>query len=274
MKRLISAALGLLCTVGVFAFTTDTIKVASKYLPDTMKVTVVVPDLAEDQQRFPVVYMLNGYGGDYRDWTRHRSDYGEMADKYKMILVMPSGMNSWYWDSPTDPKVKMETFFTQTLIPYIDTHLPTVKAREGRAITGLSMGGHGALWLATRHPDLFVSAGSMSGGVNILPFVGRWSMDKILGPYEQNKERWESHTVARMVPQMKDAGLNLIIDCGNEDFFADVNNALHHDLLAAGVPHDYTSRPGNHSWNYWNNSILYHLMFFNEAFNRTLNRAQ
>ncbi len=71
-----------------------------------------------------------------------------------------------------------------------------------------------------------------------------------------------------MIPQIKEAGLAILFDCGVDDFFADVNNSLHSAMVEAGIPHDYISRPGNHSWKYWGNSVLYHLLFFNEFFSR------
>lgn len=98
-----------------------------------------------------------------------------------MIIVCPDGRNSWYWDSPVDPSMQMESFFTDCLIPTVDSLYRTMPARGGRAITGLSMGGHGALWLAWRHPDLFGAAGSMSGGVDIRPFPANWNMADRLG---------------------------------------------------------------------------------------------
>ena len=141
--------------------------------------------------------------------------------------------------------------------------------RGMRAVTGLSMGGHGALYLAARHPEVFGNAGSMSGGVDIRPFPKSWGMAKLLGKtLEEDPALWDSHTVATLIPQLKEAKLNITFDCGKDDFFAKVNDKLHADMLAADIPHDYTVRPGNHSHKYWANSILYHLLFFNQAFRR------
>ncbi len=162
----------------------------------------------------------------------------------------------------------MESAITRDVVPYIDSHFPTIPDRGHRAITGLSMGGHGSLWLALRHPDIWGNAGSMSGGVNIVPFPKSWKMDAWLGAYDSNREVWESHTVINNIDALKAANLNIIFDCGADDFFAGVNEDLHKRLLEAKVPHDYSSRPGNHSWEYWRNSALYHLLFFNEAFHR------
>lgn len=255
--------------LGAKAFTTDTIAIATTLLDSPEKVVVITPDGGKDA-RFPTVYLLNGYSGTYRDWsTRTQPRLGELADTYGMVMVMPDGRDSWYWDSPVDPKMQMESFMIKELVPYIDSHYPTRPEASQRAITGLSMGGHGALWLAARHPDVFRNAGSMSGGVDIRPFAERWKMSRRLGQsYSKNPALWDSHTVAGLIPQLKEAGLNITFDCGSDDFFAKVNEKFHRDLLAANIPHDYTSRPGNHSHSYWANSILYHLLFFNQAFNK------
>lgn len=257
-----------LVSFGARAFTTDTISVNTALLSSPEKVVVIVPDKQPEKTSFPTVYLLNGYGGDHTSWLTVRPDLGELADEYGMVMVMPDGRDSWYWDSPVQPDMQMESFITKELVPYIDANYPTLPVREKRAVTGLSMGGHGALWLAANHPDLFGNAGAMSGGVDIRPFPGRWKMAQRLGSKEEFPERWENSTVANCVPKLKEAKLNITFDCGKDDFFAAVNDNLHTALLEADVPHDYTSRPGKHTRTYWNNSILYHLLFFNEAFNK------
>lgn len=249
----------------------DTIEVPATYIESPMRVTVVLPEqysLPEDTVRYPVVYMLNGYGGDYSSWATIRPDLDKLASLYGMILVCPDGRDSWYWDSPIDPKMQMESFITKELVPYIDANYRTRAEASGRAIMGLSMGGHGGLWLGIRHSDMFGSAGSTSGGVNILPFPSKWKIAKRLGEYEANKESWEQHTVINLVPTLKPGQINIIFDCGCDDFFAEKNEELHQAMLKHGIPHDYISRPGNHSQKYWNNSILYQLLYFSEQFKK------
>ena len=58
----------------------------------------------------------------------------------------------------------------------------------------------------------------------------------------------------------------LIIDCGSNDFFYKVNCNLHEKLLLNNIPHDFISRPGEHNWDYWANSIKYQLLFMNNFF--------
>lgn len=254
--------------LSAFSAKVEDIKIDTDLLPWPMDVTVITPDAATPDQRFPSVYLLNGYTGHNRGWVELRTDLPELADRYGMVMVMPHGHDSWYWDSPTQPQVKMESFFIDELVPYIDAHYPTVDNPAMRAISGLSMGGHGALWLAMRHSDVYSSAGSMSGGVDIRPFPDNWKMKEWLGTYEDNPDVWDAHTVINLVPRLKKGQLNITFDCGVDDFFAKVNDNLHKALLDAGIPHDYTARPGAHTGEYWRNSILYHLLYFNEVFNR------
>lgn len=269
MKRLFIFILLSLALASAWAFRVDTVKVATTYLATPMDLTVFVPDSKATDGKFPTVYLLNGYDGNHTSWPRSMKNLGKLADSYAMIIVCPDGRDSWYWDSPVDAGMQMESFFTKDLVPYIDDHYPTIPEAANRAITGLSMGGHGSLYLAGRHPEIWGNAGSMSGGVDVRPFAGKWKTKIRLGKsIEEDPALWESHTVAAMVPQIKEAGINITFDCGSDDFFAGVNDALHQALLKAGVPHDYTSRPGNHSWNYWRNSLPYHLMFFDTKFPR------
>lgn len=246
----------------------DTVALATKLVPDSpMKFVVVTPDAPG--QKCPVVYILNGYGGDYKSWIEITAPWlPEMADKYGMVLVMPDGRDSWYWDSPACPEMKMESFFIDELVPYVDANYPVKAEASQRAITGLSMGGQGAMWLAMRHPDVFGQAASMSGGLDIRPFPKSWKMAKWLGPKDENPQAWEDHAIINLVPSLEPGALRIAFDCGNADFFAEVNRNLHQALLDAGIPHDYTERPGAHSHDYWRNSILYHLLFFNEGFKK------
>ena len=270
MKKILLTAILATVALGASAFRTDTIKVATTYLATPEDVTVVVPDAADQGGRFPSVYLLNGYDGNHLQWLKTQPDLGALADRYGMIFVLPDGRDSWYWDSPVQPELQMESFITKDLVPYIDSHYPTVAIPAKRAITGFSMGGHGSLWLAARHPELFASAGSMSGGVDIVPFLGRWNIVKVLGDpsTDEVKKIWEDHSVMSLVPAMKEAGTNIIFDCGVDDFFAQVNDNLHQALKDAKVPHDYISRPGGHTHPYWRNALLYHLVYFNEIFKK------
>jgi len=69
-----------------------------------------------------------------------------------------------------------------------------------------------------------------------------------------------------MLHLLQPNSLALIIDCGTEDFFFKVNENLHQQLLYRNIPHEYTTRPGAHNWNYWTNAIQYQLLFMSNYF--------
>ncbi|MBK6948400.1 MAG: esterase family protein [Haliscomenobacter sp.] len=247
----------------------DTVDTFSAGMNKTIKAVVITPASYDGVKEFPVVYLLHGYSGSYRDWVRMAKNVEGYADKLNILIVCPDGgYGSWYWDSPADPAFKYETYVVAELIPWIDGHYKTVKDKKGRGITGLSMGGHGALFLAIRHQDVFGAAGSMSGGVDIRPFPNNWDMAKRLGPYAEFPDRWEQHTVMNQLHLLKPNSLAIMVDCGTEDFFLKVNERLHEELLYRNIPHDYIVRPGAHNWPYWTNAVSYQLLFMSHFFTK------
>ncbi|MGL4852089.1 MAG: alpha/beta hydrolase, partial [Phocaeicola sp.] len=229
-------AILLICLLCVACFNlqaaqVDTLQLYSPSMEKEVTVVTIVPQKALSGENCPVIYLLHGYGGNAFTWLGIKKNLPEIADKEGIIIVCPDGKNSWYWDSPIHPKVRYETFVADELIPHIDSKYATIAYRTGRAITGLSMGGHGGLWLSFRHTNLFGAGGSMSGGVDIRPFPTSWEMEKSLGKMEENPLAWEKHTVMTQVDQLQPGELALIIDCGLGDFFLDVNKALHQKLV-------------------------------------------
>ena len=117
-----------------------------------------------------MLYLLNGRGGSQLDWTL-AGDATATTAPYQVITVMPSGGRggfyaNWLNFGKGGPP-KWETYHIDQLIPFIDANLRTIPKRQGRAIAGLSMGGFGAMSYAARHPDLFVSASSFSGALDV-----------------------------------------------------------------------------------------------------------
>lgn len=267
MKRLAVAALVCLLPLGLRAAKVDTLLVKSPSMNKEIEVVVVSPDVA-DTKACPVIYLLHGYGGNARTWIGI-SDLPKIADEKGLFFVCPDGKNTWYWDSPLNADVRYETFISNELVSYVDSHYKTVADRKGRAITGLSMGGHGAMWNGLRHSDVFSAAGSTSGGVDIRPFPKNWEMSIQLGEKDQYPDNWERGTVINLVPTLKKGQIALIFDCGDSDFFLEVNKNYHEALLKQGIDHDFITRPGNHDSHYWNNSIDYQILFFYKHFRKT-----
>jgi S-formylglutathione hydrolase FrmB len=261
----------LLLSAKTFAARVDTILVHSAVMNKDIKCVVIQPTgkstLSSTNDRgtshFPVIYLLHGHGGDYAQWPATAPQLQKEADDLGILFVSPDGgYDSWYFDSPVDPSVRYETFMSKELIPYIDAHYATIADRAHRAITGLSMGGHGALYLAIRHKDLFGAAGAISGGVDFRPFPGNWGIKKDLGAITDHKDNWDNNTVITAVDNLGNGELKIIFDCGVSDFFITVNRNLHQKLLEKKIDHDYTERPGGHNGAYWRNSIDYQVLFF------------
>lgn len=128
------------------------------------------PGYAGSTRRYPVVYFLHGAGGnensDAGGFSGLVSKAIEEGKMPPVLCVFPNGALSGYGDRP-EQKVMMETFLTRELVPYIDANYRTVAAREGRALSGFSMGGGGAVRLALKHPDLFCAAASWAGALGM-----------------------------------------------------------------------------------------------------------
>ncbi|MCR4030390.1 MULTISPECIES: alpha/beta hydrolase [Flavobacterium] len=275
IKMLLSAFLLCLTTL-TYAAKVDTLQVASTAMGKTYKAAVVLPSsYAKSKTAFPVMYLLHGAYGHFSDWlknTPNKKLVHNLADQYNMIIVMPEGETfSFYLDSPINKESQFETFITQEVIQKVDKTYKTIANRNGRVITGLSMGGHGALYLSARHPDLFCAAGSMSGAVDMSTMLNRDSsaqivklMQPVFGDKSGNTELYEQNSVLRMADKIKANKLPLVIDCGVDDFLIEPNRELHRRLVYNKTDHDYTERPGAHTWDYWENSLPYHVLFFSK----------
>jgi putative tributyrin esterase len=149
--------------------------------------------------RFPVIYLIHGFGGDQESWVR--LGLARVAERVGLqaIVVMPDGDDGFYanWVGPVDyeaclrttlPVRRIETrtycvrqpryedYIVRDLVGWVDGHFRTKADRTGRGLEGMSMGGFGSLELAMRHPGVFSVAASHSGLTSLLyegphPFV-------------------------------------------------------------------------------------------------------
>ncbi len=264
MKRILLLLVAICGLVSLQAATIDTLQIHSAKMDRGIKTLIIVPEQAATES-VPTLYLLHGFSGKEYSWMSLR-DLRPIADQYGMLIVCPYGENSWYWDSPINPSSQFETFITSELVAYVDKNYPTVADRTGRAIAGLSMGGQGAMWSALHHRDVYGAVGSISGGLDIRPFPEKWKMKEQLGPKDQNSQRWDDHAAINAIGDLKNNELAMIIDCGVDDFFIDVNRNFHNALVEKGISHDYIERAGAHTGVYWRNSIVYQTFFFHQYF--------
>lgn len=253
------------------AATVDTINIRSSSMSKDIKCVIIKPsNYKKQKKRYPVVYLLHGYSGSYNNWIIKVPELKNYADEYRLIIVCPDGdYASWYFDSRIKPGSFYETYIASELPQYVDSAYRTIKTREARAITGLSMGGHGALYLAWRHPDIFSSAGSMSGGVDLSESRNRFAIEKIIGDSASAPIAWRSHSMLNVVENIPSPPLALIIDCGVSDIFINGNRKFHQKLLDLKVAHEYIERKGQHNWEYWKYAVHFQLLFFRKQFDNS-----
>ena len=123
-------------------------------------------DYETSTNRYPVLYLLHGFGDDHTAWS-YMTNLSGYAARHKMIIVMPDAAKSFYVNSASDPKAKFEDFIVKDLIPYVDANYRTIPLRRSRAVAGLSMGGYGAAFLGLKHYKKFAAIGSFSGAIGI-----------------------------------------------------------------------------------------------------------
>ena len=132
--------------------------------------------------------------------------------------------------------------------------------------TGLSMGGHGGLFLGWRHSDFFGACGSMSGALDISVITRGYGMDKILGDTITNRKNYEIYSFMHEMQTPPKQPLKITIDCGTEDPIFFMTKNVHEKMKELKIVHDYTERPGKHDWPYWSNAVQYQLLFFSRFF--------
>jgi S-formylglutathione hydrolase FrmB len=236
----------------------------TRHLPasDTVWVFTPAPYAAQPGKTFPVVYLLHGWSGTYRQWN-DITDCQLLADRYGFIIVCPDGLyDSWYINSPALKQSRYADFFFFDLVPYI-----TEKYRidlENQFITGLSMGGHGALWLFAQQPDRFRSAGSLSGVLDLSFCPDEYRIGEYLVPKgkKPGKRVLAEYSVTGNIGKIAGSGKAIIFSCGASDRFYGLNKRFRQQCDEAGIPATYIVSPGDHNYAYWRSAIGFHFDFF------------
>ncbi|HAJ80747.1 MAG TPA: XynC protein [Fibrobacteres bacterium] len=241
----------LILGVAVYSASLEVVVIPSLYMQKNFKASVITPcEYGKNKKRFSVIYFLHGYGGDYSTWPGIAS-LKEYSDKYQLIFICPDGnRNSWYIDSPFKKNSRFETYIAKEVVGFADAHYRTWSKCSGRAITGSSMGGHGAMTIIAKNPDVFCGAGSISGILDLTAFPEQWDLPEVLGNYDLNPEIWRKNSFTGLLENLKGKNKALIIDCGTMDFALPVNLEVHEMLNSLNISHEYINRPGNHSYVY------------------------
>jgi len=253
----------------------STVSVPSSSMSKTIDTAIMLPTsyASSPGRKYSVIYFLDGYNTGGRDGIRifydwYKYDLLRSCDKYDVIMVAVGCSNKWYFDSPVDPTVKWQTFLINELIPYVDSNYRSVGTRQGRAITGLSMGGFGSFYTAFRHTDTFIAAGSTSGGVDFRPFPTNWDIAAVLGAEATHQSVWDANVVVNNLSALPSAGMGICFDCAtNDGFFSGVNAALDAQMTTNSIPHTYntsTDGGGGHTTAYWGTTFPKHVDFFSK----------
>lgn len=233
--------------------------VQSTALGRSLKYRVLLPEgYDRTAKRFPVLYLLHGLDGHYDDWST-RTELAERVRPLPLIVVMPEGGDSWYTNA-ADGSGRFEDYIAIDLIRDVESKYRAIRARYGRAIAGLSMGGYGALKIALKHPGLFQAAAALSGALDATdpPFASSFpshteEMGRIFGPPASDTRRDNdvfllAENAARNAPA-------LYVACGESDRFLASNRRLVEILQKRGVAYAYHETAGAHAWDYWNGQV-------------------
>lgn len=269
MRKKMLLSFFILISFSAFAAFVDTVSIFSNSMNRSRRCVVIVPGATKKStMQFPTVYLLHGFSGNYRNWIDKVPRLTAYADEYQTVIVCPDGeFSSWYYDSPVDSTFRYETYIAKEVPQYIEANYPVIKDRKARAITGLSMGGHGGLFLGFRHADFFGACGSMSGALAVEYITRGYHVEKRLGD-TANRERWRDYSFMKEMERYPKDTVSLIMDCGTEDFVIGMNRIAHQKMLDLKIPHEYIERPGKHDWKYWATAVQYQLLFFRNYFNR------
>lgn len=212
--------------------------------------SVVFPDSPDAGRPWSVYYLLHGLSDDHTTWIR-RSCVERYVLGYPLMVVMPDGGRGWYTNALDGDAY--EDDLLKDVMGLIEKDFPVRAKRENRAIGGISMGGFGAIKLALKHPDLFVSADSQSG---VLELLRHPDESQQLSP-EFNRIFGASPTDGAEDPFSLAAALRarkrpaLRVVCGDQDPFLAQNRSFHQHLESIEFKHQYEEHPGTHNWSYW-----------------------
>jgi S-formylglutathione hydrolase FrmB len=234
----------------------------SRILAPAVPYCIVLPAAfdTEKSRQFPVLYFLHGLG-DNEQFFLHSGAWNLYEDMHEggelqdLLIVTPQGAANFYINSK-DGKTRYEDFLLQEFFPFIEKRYRAVPGRAHRAIAGISMGGYGALHLAFRHPDLFVSVSAQSAAlIEQLPaFLGSTPNSpraRVLGEVfgsPPDAAFWERNSPLTLARSANLAGLKIYVDCGDQDDygFEEGAAALDRIIRARHVPHEFHIYPGRH----------------------------
>jgi putative tributyrin esterase len=220
-----------------------------------MQYRVIQPLNIANGRKLPVVYLLHGGGGGFRDWSNY-SDVARYAEK-GLILVMPEGESSYYTNAVDPPRDRYEDYIIHDLITDVETRFPAAPGRSNRALIGISMGGFGAVKLALHHPDLFGFAAGLSSAIDVTRrafTVKRYHQSRhyeaIFGPSGSSTRRDnDPFVLARSADP--DVAPYFFLTCGEQEGLLPANREFAALLSQRHFHFEFHTVRGGHDWNQW-----------------------
>jgi S-formylglutathione hydrolase FrmB len=255
----------------------------SKILSRSVRYCIVLPAAfdTDEARHFPIVYYFHGLG-DNEQFFLHSGAWNlaedlRDRDEIKDFLIATPDADASFYINSRDGKNRYEDFLLQEFFPFMEKRYRVAAGRESRAVAGISMGGYGALHLAFRHPQLFVSASAHSAAlIERLPVF--------LGPAPNSSPRarvlgsvfgsppddafWQHNSPLTLARTANLSGLKIYFDCGDEDDYGFEAGAIALDkiLSARHILHEFHIYPGRHDAAYFAEHLPASLIFISHAF--------
>ena len=253
----------------------------SKILARSVPYCIVLPAAfdADKSRHFPVLYALHGLG-DNEQYLVHSGlwnlveDMRERGEVKDFLIASADGGRSFYINSK-DGKNRYEDFLVLEFFPFVEKRYRVAPGRANRAITGVSMGGYGALHLAFHHPELFSSASAQSAALvdklpNVFVNVPASERSRALGAFGDPPDAgyWEKNSPITLARTANLAGLKIYFDCGDQDDYGFETGAIALDkvLTSRHIVHEFHIYPGRHDAVYFAAHIPASFEFASRAF--------
>jgi S-formylglutathione hydrolase FrmB len=253
--------------------------VKSQYLSSPVGYCALLPPSydAQPAKKFPVVYLLHGLGGDHTflvstgGWNMI-ADAWEQKRLAEFVIITPQAGTSFYINSRSGT-TKYEDFFIRDFVPQMEKKFRLLGTRSGRAIGGISMGGYGALRLAFKYPQMFVSAaGLMPALMEELPHGSRNAYFTAFfgtafgSPLDESF--WKANSPFVYARTANFDGMHVFLACGQQDNYAFDGGTREMDKLLAQhhVAHETHLSPGEHDWQFVAQYLLESLEYQAKAF--------
>lgn len=235
----------------------------SSALKRQMPYRVFLPEKLIPGQKLPVVYLLHGGNGGFRDWSND-SDVAQYAAKDRsggLILVMAEGAFSYYENAALKPDDKYGDYLVNDLIRDVETRFPAAKDRQHRAIIGISMGGFAGIKLALSRPELFAFVGAISPAIDVcerrfsIKRTGEWwRLRTIFGP---NGSRTRQSADPFELVKSSDPAVTpyLYLTDGDREALREPNTRFAARLKQRGFAYEFHVKPGGHDWGEWDSQL-------------------